>query len=34
LVERTRIIGKRSQFEGTWVPGDPSLIFGLHEPGN
>ena len=33
LVERARRIGNRSQFEGTWKPGDPSLIFGLYEPG-
>jgi 2,6-dihydroxypyridine 3-monooxygenase len=33
LVERARRIGNRSQFEGTWEPGDPSLIFGLYEPG-
>jgi 2,6-dihydroxypyridine 3-monooxygenase len=34
LVERTRTIGRRSQFDGTWVPGDPSLVFGLYGPGN
>jgi 2,6-dihydroxypyridine 3-monooxygenase len=33
LVERARRIGNRSQFDGTWEPGDPSLIFGLYEPG-
>ena len=33
LVERTRRIGRRSQFDGTWTPGDPELIFGLHRPG-
>jgi 2,6-dihydroxypyridine 3-monooxygenase len=33
LVERARRIGNRSQFEGNWKPGDPSLIFGLYEPG-
>jgi 2,6-dihydroxypyridine 3-monooxygenase len=33
LVERARRIGNRSQFEGDWEPGDPSLIFGLYEPG-
>jgi 2,6-dihydroxypyridine 3-monooxygenase len=33
LLRRTRDIGNRSQFEGTFRPGDPSLIFGLHEPG-
>ncbi|MBJ7598804.1 MAG: monooxygenase, partial [Candidatus Dormibacteraeota bacterium] len=33
LVRRARAIGNRSQFGGSWVPGDPSLVFGLHEPG-
>lgn len=33
LLERTRRIGARSQFDGTWKPGDPELIFGLREPG-
>lgn len=33
LVERTRRIGRRSQVEGTWTPGDPELIFGLFRPG-
>jgi 2,6-dihydroxypyridine 3-monooxygenase len=33
LVQRARDIGNRSQFEGRWVPGDPSLVFGLHGPG-
>jgi 2,6-dihydroxypyridine 3-monooxygenase len=33
LLERTRRIGARSQFDGTWTPGDPELIFGLREPG-
>ena len=33
LIERTERIGRRSQFDGTWVPGDPDLIFGLHGPG-
>jgi 2,6-dihydroxypyridine 3-monooxygenase len=33
LVRRARAIGNRSQFEGSWVPGDPSLVFGLYEPG-
>ena len=30
---RAREIGDRSQFKGTWVPGDPYLVFGLHGPG-
>ncbi|MEM7337116.1 MAG: FAD-dependent monooxygenase [Actinomycetota bacterium] len=34
LLRRTQEIGRRSQVENSWVPGDPSLIFGLHEPGN
>ena len=33
LLERTRDIGDRSQFEHSWVPGDPSLRFGLYGPG-
>ena len=33
LLERTRRIGRRSQLDGTWVPGDPELIFGLRGPG-
>ncbi len=34
LLERTRSIGRRSQFDDTWVAGDPDLIFGLYAPGN
>jgi 2,6-dihydroxypyridine 3-monooxygenase len=33
LLERTRRIGRRSQVDCTWTPGDPELIFGLDEPG-
>jgi 2,6-dihydroxypyridine 3-monooxygenase len=33
LLDRTRDIGDSSQFRGTFRPGDPKLIFGLHEPG-
>jgi len=33
LIDRTERIGRRSQFDGTWVPGDPDLIFGLRGPG-
>ncbi len=33
LLDRTRAIGRRSQFDGTWTPGDPELIFGLRGPG-
>ncbi len=33
LLERNRRNGRRSQFEGTWTPGDPELIFGLRAPG-
>ena len=33
LLERTRGIGRRSQIDCNWMPGDPELIFGLHEPG-
>jgi 2,6-dihydroxypyridine 3-monooxygenase len=34
LLARSREIGDASQFTGTFRPGDPRLIFGLHEPGN
>ena len=34
LVARTRQMGERSQFKGNWTPGDPSLRYGLWEPGN
>lgn len=34
LGARTREIGERSQFKASWVPGDPSLRYGLWEPGN
>ena len=34
LLERTRRIGRRSQVDNDWVPGDPDLVFGLHGPGN
>jgi 2,6-dihydroxypyridine 3-monooxygenase len=34
LLERTRAIGRRSQVDGNWVPGDPQLILGLRGPGN
>jgi 2,6-dihydroxypyridine 3-monooxygenase len=33
VLERTRRNGNKSQFQGTWRPGDPELIFGLYEPG-
>ena len=33
LQDRTRSIGRRSQVDGTWIAGDPELIFGLHGPG-
>lgn len=33
LLERTRSIGRRSQVDCNWRPGDPELIFGLYEPG-
>jgi 2,6-dihydroxypyridine 3-monooxygenase len=34
LLARTREIGDSSQFSGTFRPGDPRLIFGLHKPGH
>jgi 2,6-dihydroxypyridine 3-monooxygenase len=33
VLERTRRNGNKSQFQGTWCPGDPELVFGLYEPG-
>ena len=33
LVERARRIGRRSQVDNAWVPGDPELLFGLHKAG-
>jgi 2,6-dihydroxypyridine 3-monooxygenase len=34
VLERTRRNGNKSQFQGTWRPGDPELVFGLYEPGH
>lgn len=33
LLERTRVIGRRSQIDNTWTPGDPDFVFGLNHPG-
>ena len=33
LLDRTRAIGRRSQVDNNWRPGDPELIFGLYGPG-
>jgi 2,6-dihydroxypyridine 3-monooxygenase len=33
VLERARRNGDRSQFHGTWRPGDPELVFGLYGPG-
>ena len=33
LVARVQAMGRRSQAEGTWTPGDPDLLFGLYGPG-
>jgi 2,6-dihydroxypyridine 3-monooxygenase len=33
VLERTRRNGNKSQFHGTWRPGDPQLVFGLYGPG-
>ena len=33
VLERARRNGNKSQFQGTWRPGDPELVFGLYEPG-
>jgi 2,6-dihydroxypyridine 3-monooxygenase len=32
LVKRVREMGARSQFENTWIPGDPAFDFGLPGP--
>lgn len=34
LVERTRRMGSRSQFENSWTPGDVDLMLGLRGPGD
>lgn len=34
VLQRARDIGERSQFLGTYVPGDQYLLFGLHEAGD
>lgn len=33
LITRTENIGRRSQFDNSWIPGDRDLIFGLKAPG-
>lgn len=33
LIARTENIGRRSQFDNSWIPGDRDLIFGLKAPG-
>lgn len=33
LVARVQAMGRRSQFDGTWTPGDRDLLFGLYGPG-
>lgn len=33
VLERTRDMGDRSQFQRNWIPGDPSLRLGLYGPG-
>ena len=34
LVRRARALGDAVQFEGSWRPGDPRLLFGLRRPGD
>jgi len=34
LVARARQIGRRSQVDNAWIPGDPLLQFGLYQPGD
>ena len=33
LLDRTRLMGDRSQFKHDWFPGDPTLKLGLYGPG-
>jgi 2,6-dihydroxypyridine 3-monooxygenase len=33
LIDRVSTMGARSQFDNTWIPGDPDLRFGLYGPG-
>jgi 2,6-dihydroxypyridine 3-monooxygenase len=33
LIDRVSAMGTRSQFDNTWIPGDPDLRFGLYGPG-
>ena len=33
LVARAQDMGRRSQFDRSWLPGDPDLLFGLYGPG-
>ena len=33
LLDRTRLMGDRSQFKHDWLPGDPTLKLGLYGPG-
>jgi 2,6-dihydroxypyridine 3-monooxygenase len=33
LVARVQDMGRRSQVDASWVPGDPGLLFGLYGPG-
>ena len=34
LLERNRAMGRQSQVDNTWTPGDPALAFGLRVPGD
>ena len=34
LIARVKDLGRSSQFEGGWRPGDPTLRFGLWGPGS
>ena len=34
LLERTRVLGRRSQTDSAWIPGAPDMIFGLYRPGD
>jgi 2,6-dihydroxypyridine 3-monooxygenase len=34
LLDRTRALGRRSQFDDSWQATDPDIVFGLYAPGN
>jgi 2,6-dihydroxypyridine 3-monooxygenase len=34
LLDRTRALGRKSQFDDSWSATDPDIVFGLYAPGN